>query len=1058
MADEEKKYLITAEAQVENAVANLARLEAAMTRLGEAERRMAGTASASNNVTTQAQANVDAINREVAAYENLNRAQRESQGGLARTSSAMTTRESLVETKAGVTGYSGIEKEADAAMQRITKTRYDKEMTALSQSTTEIQNLKAQRNAGLQYTDFSRTIGASGNEKVVATTYKEIGGSIREVSSAVTENGAAVSKTTTAYTRMGDGIYQANKTTQEFTDTAQKGVGTLEHLAQRISFMAEWFAFYAVIQLVQKGLQDWNQAQIALSDEMANFEIVTRGSNASAETYLNTVNAISKATAINPAEIGPGVVAQMRVFNAPSDLALRAAQVQRVTGVDNAHVQREIMGLRLQFPDRSTINILDAFSGALKRSSLNAEELFGLLETAGPLSQQFNTGLEQILGMMAGLSTVTSESGQAVELFMRQMDQLYTKPATRAKIEELTGKPMSGIDLATGQEVRRPLYEVMGDIAKLEPSGVQEISNTITNTLGQKTKQLFMAIINGWANVEDATKSAMNSQGEFLSQNETKMKSYTAAIDGASAAWQRMLRGMQGSKEVIAFINVVTDFLNFIEAKQAQSKEGNFFERAVANLAIPAPVASYIISNLSGREAAKKQAQFETERREFLQDRLDVDRRPSKSQALVSSVRFPEQQVTTVSRSATALAERFYEQAMQQRVQGAATYMMGGPTENKEYIESIKRMIGVNETQIAVVNELTGEVVVTTKDQVMYQDALKKAADILNRTPEEWAQGFLRGREPASLWGGKTPADYQIPKQKFELPAMGFDFTAARKAMEQNIASYRGQFPEATGGKTDTEVLNLMGISERFTVFTDQFGNALGSVDVPLQYLANAATNAAGALAGLSFISPPEGVSLGTFGAGIEARAGYYDKLLAANSPEPPKVRKQIFADETGTYKTKGEFSDQAIALANAAEGKYWSKALSNSQQANELLKQIASGVRSFAEKLLAPTAVTEGDMALAKTGGYKDKWDEPVRKVQDVLDRRKGDNPNLGPWKGFAEAMGIDLSSKDSTAVTGEQFKSKFYSGQMAPEFYDKYSKEGFLASAKEELAAQQG
>ena len=114
--------------------------------------------------------------------------------------------------------------------------------------------------------------------------------------------------------------------------------------------------------------------------------------------------------------------------------------------------------------------------------------------------------------------------------------------------------------------------------------------------------------------------------------------------------------------------------------------------------------------------------------------------------------------------------------------------------------------------------------------------------------------------------------------------------------------------------------------------------------------------------------------------------------------------------------------------------------------------------MRGFAEKLLEPTGVTKGDMALAQTGGYKDKWDEPVRQIQDVMDRREGMNPDLGPWKGFAESMGIDLSSIESTIATGEQFKSKFYSGQMSPEFYDQYSKEGFLRAAQEELAAQQG
>ena len=319
----------------------------------------------------------------------------------------------------------------------------------------------------------------------------------------------------------------------------------------------------------------------------------------------------------------------------------------------------------------------------------------------------------------------------------------------------------------------------------------------------------------------------------------------------------------------------------------------------------------------------------------------------------------------------------------------------------------------------------------------------------------------------------------QIPTQRFEVPEkyriqskaqngveaitlISNELTdRARKLRDEYVTSYREQYPEVTKGMTDVQVLDLTGISSRFTTLTDNFGNALGTVDIPLMFLANAATNAAAALSNLSFVSPPEGVSLGAYGSLAQSYAVKAQSTLDLygdpNQPRPK--RSQIWADdEGGVFKTTVEVSDQAAAIGLSAASKQLSTVASQSKEANNLLKQIAEGVRSFASKLLEPTPVTEGDMALAKTGGYKDKWDEPVRKIQDVMDRRAGDNPNLGPWKGFAESMGIDLSSKASTVATGEQFKSKFYSGQMAPEFYDQYSKEGFLAAAKEELAAQKG
>jgi hypothetical protein len=1214
MADEEKKYLITATADVSAAIAELERLQGVMNRLGTGGG--GSTTAATNSVAAQAREGTRAINEEIAAFERLGQARQQTQsGGLVRVQNTeKETRSSETgDLQSRVSAY----REESEALKRITQERFDAENKSVSKTITDVTDLRAQRNVGLQFTDISRTVDATGkvqelavsyqnvagramevnrvvseNGNVIArtaTSYAQVDGQIRgttksveefsrvvsssgidklaeresqtmlrdmdevrrqtaaartiqqesyrqldtarradpqgatqalanqpyanvtrtidaagnvkeltvqmqaiagangkvmEVNRTLTENGKIITQTGTAYRTMGGEIKGTTQVTKEFTDTAAKGVGTLDHLAKRISFMAEWFAFYAVIQLVQAGLQAWNQAQIALSDEMANFDIVTRGSNASAEAYLTTVNAISKATAINPAEIGPGVVAQMRVFNAPSDLALRAAQVQRVTGVDNAQVQREIMGLRLQFPDRSTISILDSFSGALKRSSLTAAELFNLLETAGPLSQQFNTGLEQIIGMMAGLSTVTSESGQAVELYMRQLDRLYSDPRTRGKIEEFTGKRVTGTDLTTGQEVRRPIYDVMADIAKLDQSQVQEIANTIPNALGQKTRQLFVAMINGWANVEDATKSSLNAQGEFLSQNERKMQSYQAKIDGLTAAWQRYLRALEIAPVIPAALVSLTKLLDRVAVEREvmadpglAKKYGIGPDAERGGLTARGTTLSQARTQLTEAEiyavASKIIAEREVEARatEFKQN-YPSDWPSMQARALGAGIKktdlvnLPDEyQKVSGPSDLVGKAQRLYAERLEKEIAAYAQQTTGEATTTAVMRGVIMEKIGAIGAETAIYNETTGQMVIVNAEAGRLAEAMALAGDALKKGPfpEKYGQGLMgaRGEGDIEAWvkaqGEKLPYG-TIPQQKFELPAQGFDFTAARKLMQENVESYRGQFPQAVVGKTDTQVLDLMGISSRFTVFTDQFGNALGSVDVPLQYLASAAASAAGALAGLSFVSPPEGVSLGAFGAGIEARAGRFDQILAKNSPEPPKTRKQIFADETGTYETKKEYSDQAVALASAATSKYYSAALAQGQQANALLKQINEGVRGFAEKLLAPTAVTKGDMALAKTGGYKDKWDEPVRRIQDVMDRREGMNPDLGPWKGFAESMGIDLSSIDSTVASGEQFKTKFYSGQMAPEFYDQYSKEGFLRSAQEELAAQKG
>jgi hypothetical protein len=96
--------------------------------------------------------------------------------------------------------------------------------------------------------------------------------------------------------------------------------------------------------------------------------------------------------------------------------------------------------------------------------------------------------------------------------------------------------------------------------------------------------------------------------------------------------------------------------------------------------------------------------------------------------------------------------------------------------------------------------------------------------------------------------------------------------------------------------------------------------------------------------------------------------------------------------------------------------------------------------------------------MAASKLGKYQDKWDEPVRRIRDVVGRKEGMNPNLGPWKDFASQMGIDFSTIESAQMTGAEFERKFYNGLLDPGFYDKYSKEGFLVSARQMMEEKQG
>ncbi len=301
---------------------------------------------------------------------------------------------------------------------------------------------------------------------------------------------------------------------------------TTARIADYTKFWLIGWGINQAVQLISKGIDDWAQAQQALNQIIAEFEVSLNISGAAAQAYAQDVLAISRATGISMREIGPGYVIQKRVAGAPDDLTLRAAQVQRMTGADNYSVERDLLSLTKQFPE-------------------------------------FNTSMEAVFGVFAGLSTATGESGPAIELFIRQMERVYTDAGTRSTVEKYTG-PVSWMNPQTGYEVRRPWDEIMTDISKLSQDAQNEIALTIPNMLGQQTRQLFLALMKDWqGGVTDAMNGAKSATGEFERGFNVMSDTWIAKTQAMSVAWESFLATIQGSESVLKLVDSVTGVLNY---------------------------------------------------------------------------------------------------------------------------------------------------------------------------------------------------------------------------------------------------------------------------------------------------------------------------------------------------------------------------------------------------------------------------------------------------------------------------------------------------------------
>jgi len=87
----------------------------------------------------------------------------------------------------------------------------------------------------------------------------------------------------------------------------------------------------------------------------------------------------------------------------------------------------------------------------------------------------------------------------------------------------------------------------------------------------------------------------------------------------------------------------------------------------------------------------------------------------------------------------------------------------------------------------------------------------------------------------------------------------------------------------------------------------------------------------------------------------------------------------------------RSQAAADALALQMAADAEAEREAERHAREMERLYEEQRAALRSMAESILTPTAVTPADMFRAQTGalgGYVDKWDESARRLQDIANR----------------------------------------------------------------------
>ena len=355
------------------------------------------------------------------------------------------------------------------------------------------------------------------------------------------------------------------KETTYSMEGAEKAVGAFNsRFARHLTWIAQGMLIWGSLRLVKQVIGEWVDVQRELDQELGYFQVAMGSSQAAMDEYVDTVMELSRAYALMPEQVAPAVTTAYRAGE--QDMAPYAAAFTRLTGVDMATSMRELIALHKQFPDRSMIDLLDAWTTAWATSTMTMGEFTTMFESAGGLAVQFNTNFETVAQLMGHISKVTGESGASVERFTRVLTDFYKEGnKTREITEQLIGATVRYTE--TGEEVRRPIENIIQAISELDTAQKQMIANTIRSQLGQQWAQWFMVIVDGF-------EVAQTEMGSFNKGVETMSERFNAGVEGMTAAWGRLLLAIGNLGPINDAIERITDLLDLFGRRAGEGGLG----------------------------------------------------------------------------------------------------------------------------------------------------------------------------------------------------------------------------------------------------------------------------------------------------------------------------------------------------------------------------------------------------------------------------------------------------------------------------------------------------
>ncbi|MCM1333465.1 MAG: phage tail tape measure protein [Bacteroides sp.] len=410
----------------------------------------------------------------------------------------------------------------------------------------------------------------------------------------------------------GDDVLGArNELAQLQTDSKLAGAEVISLHSKLGKLFKDHFgaqAATAATGLILNALHNVYGYVVEIDSAMTELKKVTDETDAAYDRFLSDIPQLAKAVGASISDV-VNATADFARLGYDMDEATMLAEAATVyknvgDGIDSIDTaSKSIISTMKAFgiAAEDAMSIVDKFNIVGNNFAISSVGIGEALERSAATLAEAGNSIEESIALVTAANTVIQDP-DVVGTAMKTISMYLRAAKTDAEAagietdgmaesvsklrEEL--KSLTGVDIMLDDKNFKSTYQILSEISEVwsDLSDVTQ-SNVMERLAGKRQGNVLASILNNWKDAEEAYRTALDSEGSALAENEKYLNSIEGCLQRLKVAYEDLSEAILGDdliKNVVGGLTNVIDLLNNISEIPGNSITGNIVGIGVGEL------------------------------------------------------------------------------------------------------------------------------------------------------------------------------------------------------------------------------------------------------------------------------------------------------------------------------------------------------------------------------------------------------------------------------------------------------------------------------------------